>query len=80
MKDNQRPNLSSSEHVYTLQEMTNASTIMPQNWTFFKDFQKSTSQTLLKALQERQDFKDQNNPFQDYNVNLRKTHRPDLWY
>jgi hypothetical protein len=31
-------------------------------------------------LEERQKFKEQNNPFKDLNSDLRKTHRPDLWY
>jgi hypothetical protein len=43
-----------------------------------EDFKNSTSQKLTGALQQRQEFKDQINPFKDYNLKLRKTHRPDL--
>ena len=80
MRNIQNSNLYSAENVYTPQEMINASKIMPRNWTLFEDFKKSTWETLSKSLQERQDFKDKNNPFKDYNAKLRKVHRPDLWY
>ncbi len=80
MGNNQSSNLYSVENLYTPQEMTNASKIIPKNWTIFEDLKKTTSQTLSEALKNRQDFKDQNNPFKDYNTRLRKVHRPDLWY
>lgn len=80
MENTNSSNLFSVENVYTKQEMINAPKIMPKNWTIFEDFKKNTSQTLSKALKDRQDFKDENHPFRDYNINLRKVHRPDLWY
>lgn len=80
MRNTQNSNLYSVENVYTPQEMINAPKIMPRNWTLFEDLKEATSQTLSEALKKRQDFKDQNNPFKDYNTKLRKVHRPDLWY
>ncbi len=73
-------NLGSVEYVYTPEEMQKSSQVMPKSWCFVEDLKIATSETLAKALEERQKFKEQNNPFKDLNSDLRKTHRPDLWY
>lgn len=78
--DTSNINLGSVEHVYTPEEMERSSQVMPQSWCFVEDLKNATSETLAKAMEERQEFKEQNNPFKDLNLNLRKAHRPDLWY
>jgi len=70
------------ELIYTPEEMERWLRLSQwSNWESFFTMTKKTQEQLLKDLETRQQYKDNNKALQwDPNKHIRQAHRPDLWY
>jgi hypothetical protein len=70
------------ELIYTPEEMEKWLSISKgSNWQSFFKMTKKTQKQLIKDLENRQQFKDNNKELQwDPNKHIRQAQRPDLWY